>query len=156
VDANISLTVVNQKRKHMRFDRAITEEIIEKRESRIRLKLEEDKNVFSPGETIRGKITIESSKKLPKIRKIQTILGAIEFAQAKRKKKRTEILPKYEQTIKWNGGNNSYIVPFEVHIPKEIRRSYLGKLSKYYCLLEAKVDIPWSDDLYDRAIIQIV
>jgi Arrestin (or S-antigen), N-terminal domain len=140
----------------MKFDRAITEEIKERRNSSIRLNLEEDNNTFSPGETIRGKITIENFKKL-KIRKIQTILGAIEFAQAQRKKKRTEIFPKYEQqTIKWNEGNNSGVVPFEVHIPKEIRRSYLGKYSEYYCLLEAKVDIPWSDDLYDRAIIQIV
>jgi hypothetical protein len=149
----------------MKFDRAITEEIKERRNSEeingrrnssIRLNLEEDNNTFSPGETIRGKITIENFKKL-KIRKIQTILGAIEFAQAQRKKKRTEIFPKYEQqTIKWNEGNNSGVVPFEVHIPKEIRRSYLGKYSEYYCLLEAKVDIPWSDDLYDRAIIQIV
>jgi Arrestin (or S-antigen), N-terminal domain len=165
VDANLSFTVFNQKRKYMKFDRAITEEIKERRNSEeingrrnssIRLNLEEDNNTFSPGETIRGKITIENFKKL-KIRKIQTILGAIEFAQAQRKKKRTEIFPKYEQqTIKWNEGNNSGVVPFEVHIPKEIRCSYLGKYSEYYCLLEAKVDIPWSDDLYDRAIIQIV
>jgi hypothetical protein len=74
-----------------------------------------------------------------KIRKIEIILGAIEFAQAKGKKKRTEIHPKYK----------------EMHIPKEIKRSYLGEYSEYYWLLEAKVDIPWSDDLYDRAIIQI-
>jgi hypothetical protein len=74
----------------MTYDRAIREEIIEKRDSCIRLKLEEDKNVFSPGETIRGKITLENYKKLQKIRKIQTILGAIEFAQAQRKKKRRD------------------------------------------------------------------
>ena len=41
-------------------------------------------------------------------------------------------------------------------IPKEIRRSYLGECSEFYWLLDAKVDIPWSDDLYDRAIIQII
>ncbi len=103
-------------------------------------------NIFSPGETIRGKITIESSKKVPKIRKIQTILAAIEFAQAQRKKKRIEIYPKYEQRIEWNeAGDNSSVVRFEVHIPKEISRSYLGKYSEYYWLLEAKVNKPWSD-----------
>jgi hypothetical protein len=113
-------------------------------------------NIFSPGENIPGKITIESSKKLPKIRKIQTILAAIEFAQAQRKKKRTEIYPIYEHMIKWNEGNSSSVVTFEVHIPKEIRRSYLGKYSEYYCLLEAKVDIPCSDDLFYCIIIQII
>jgi sporulation-control protein spo0M len=114
-------------------------------------------NIFSPGEIIRGKITIENSKKLPKIRNIQTILGAIEFVQAQRKKKRTESHPKFKEKIKWNeAGDNTSVVPFELHIPKEIRRSYLGKYSEYYCLLEAKVDIPWSDDLYNRAIIQII
>ena len=49
MDTNLSFTIYNQKRKYMTFDRAIREEIIEKRDSCIRLKLEEDKNVFSPG-----------------------------------------------------------------------------------------------------------
>lgn len=150
----------------MNFERDIREEIIDKRDyeeinekraSRIRLELEgDDMNTFSPGETIRGKITIENSKKL-NIRKIEVILGAIEFVQAQGVKKRTEIHPKYKEKIEWNEvDDNSSVVPFQMHIPKEIRRSYLGEYSEYYCLLEAKVDIPWSDDLYDRAIIQIV
>jgi hypothetical protein len=172
VDANLSFTVFNQKRQYMKFERAITEEIIEKRESEeiiekrespIRLELEDDdddddnNNTFSPGESIRGRITIENSKTL-NIRKIEVILGAIEFVQAQGVKKRTEIHPKYKEKIEWNevGDNSSGTVPFEIYIPKEIRRSYLGEYSEYYCLLEAKVDIPWSDDLYDRAIIQIV
>ena len=161
VGANLSFIVFNRKRQYMKFERAITEEIIEKRESPIRLELEEednddDNNTFSPGETIRGKITIENSKKL-NIRKIEVILGAIEFVQAQGVKKRTEIHPKYKEKIEWNEvDDNSSVVPFQMHIPKEIRRSYLGEYSEYYCLLEAKVDIPWSDDLYDRAIIQIV
>ena len=93
---------------------AITEEKKERSNFSIRLNLEgDDKNTFSPGEAIRGKITIENFKKLPKIRKIQTILGTIEFAQAQMKKKRTEIFPKYEQqTIKWNEGNNSSVFHF--------------------------------------------
>ena len=70
--------------------------------------------------------------------------------------KRTEIYPNYQEKAEWNKGDNSSIIPFETHVPKDIRRSYLGKYSDYYWLLEAKVDIPWSDDLYDRAIIQIV
>jgi hypothetical protein len=113
-------------------------------------------NTFSPRETIRGKITIENTKALPKITEIEIILGVIEFAQAQKKKKRIEIYPKYEHMIKRNKGNNSSVVTFEVHIPKEIRRSYLGKHSEYCCLLEAKVDIPCSEDLFDHAIIQIV
>lgn len=170
VDASLSFTVFNQKRQYLKFDRAITEEIDEKREneeiieqrnSRIILKLEGDNNnTFSPGETIRGKITIESSKIL-KRRKIEVVLGAIEFVQAQGQTKRTEIHPKYKEKIEWNkagdnNNNSSIVVPFEMHIPKEIRRSYLGEYSEYYWLLEAKADIPWSDDLYDRTIIQIV
>ena len=170
IEANLSFTVYNHKRQYMKFERAITEEVIERRESEeiierreipIRLEIEEkedddDNNTFSPGETIRGKITIENSKTL-NVRNIEVILGAIEFVQAQGVKKRTEIRPKYKEKIESNeADDNSSIVPFEMHIPKEIRRSYLGEYSEYYCLLEAKIDIPWSDDLYDRAIIQIV
>jgi sporulation-control protein spo0M len=162
IGKTLSFTVFNQKRKHMKFDRAIREEINEKTNSGIRLELEGDdkNNTFSPGEIIRGKITIEDSKLSPKIRKAELILGAIEFAQAQGKKKRTEIFPNYKEKIKgkieWNKDDNSSVIPFETHIPKDIKRSYLGKYSEYYWLLEAKVDIPWSDDLSARTIIQIV
>jgi hypothetical protein len=92
-----------------------------------------------------------------KIRKIEIILEAIEFAHAKGKEKRSKISPEYKEKIEWNkGDDNSSVIPLEIHIPKEIRPSYLGKYSEYYCLLEAKADVPWSDDLYDRTIIQIV
>jgi hypothetical protein len=66
--------------------------------------------------------------------------------------------PKYKEKIEWNeaGDTSSVVVPFEMHIPKEIRRSFIGEYSEYYWLLEAKVDIPWSDDVYDRTILQIV
>lgn len=162
IGKTLSFTVFNQKRKHMKFDRAIREEINEKTNSGIRLELEGDdkNNTFSPGEIIRGKITIEDSKLSPKIRKAELILGAIEFAQAQGKKKRTEIFPNYKEKIKgkieWNKDDNSSNIQFETHIPKDIKRSYLGKYSEYYWLLEAKVDIPWSDDLSARTIIQIV
>ena len=162
IGKTLSFTVFNQKRTHMKFDRAIREEINEKTNSGIRLELEGDdkNNTFSPGEIIRGKITIEDSKLSPKIRKAELILGAIEFAQAQGKKKRTEIFPNYKEKIKgkieWNKDDNSSVIPFETHIPKDIQRSYLGKYSEYYWLLEAKANIPWSDDLYDRTIIQIV
>jgi hypothetical protein len=159
VEANLSFTVYNHKRQYMKFERAITEEVIERREIPIRLEIEEDddddNNTFSPGETIRGKITIENSQTL-NIRKIEVILGAIEF-EAQVVKKRTEIRPKYKEKIEWNKtGDNASVVPFEMHIPKEIKRSYLGEYSEYYWLLEAKLDIPRADDLYDRAIIQII
>jgi hypothetical protein len=56
-------------------------------------------NTFSPGQIIRGKITIEDYKILPKIRKVELNLGAIEFVQAQGKKKRTEIYPNYKEKI---------------------------------------------------------
>lgn len=155
IGKSLFFTVFNRKKKQIKFDRAIREEVNEKRPSGIRLDLEGEKNTFSPGETIREKITIEDPSTLPKIRNIELILQAVEFVQAKGKKKRTEIFPNYKEKIEWNKDNDN-VVLFETHIPKEIRRSYIGKYSEYYWLLEAKADIPWSDDLYDRTIIQIV
>ena len=144
----------------MKFDRAIREEIKDETSSGIRLELEggdNKNNAFSPGDTIRGKITIEDSKILPKIRKAELVLGAIEFVQSKGKNKRTEIFPKYKKKIQWNkGDDNNSVIPFETHIPKDIRRSYLGEYSEYYWLFEAKIDIPRSGDLYARTIVEIV
>jgi Vacuolar protein sorting-associated protein 26 len=162
IGKSLSFNVFNQKRKHLKFDRAIREEIKEKTNSGMRLEIEggDDKNTFSPGDTIRGKIIIEDSKIAPKIRKSELVLGAIEFVQARGQKKRTEIFPNYKEKlegkIEWNKEDNSSNIKFETHIPKDVKRSYLGKYSEYYWLLEAKVDIPWSDDLYSRTIIQIV
>jgi hypothetical protein len=163
VGKSLSFTVFNQNTKYMKFDKAIREEINEKINSGIRLDLErgDDKNnTFSPGDAIRGKIIIEDSKISPKIRKAELILGAIEFVQAQGRSKRTEIFPNYKEKIKgkieWNKDDNSSNIQFETHIPKDIKRSYLGKYSEYYWLLEAKVDVPWSDDLYGRTLIQIV
>jgi hypothetical protein len=173
VDASLSFTVFNQKRQYLKFDRAITEEVDEKREneeiieqrkSPIRLELEgeDENNTFSPGEIIRGKIIIEDSKISSKIRKAELILGAIEFVQAQGLSKRTEIRPKYKEKIEWNkagdnsSGSSSAVVSFKMQIPKDIRRSYIGEYSEYYWLLEAKVDIPRADDLSARTIIQIV
>jgi hypothetical protein len=173
VDASLSFTVFNQKRQYLKFDRAITEEVDEKREneeiieqrkSPIRLELEgeDENNTFSPGEIIRGKIIIEDSKISSKIRKAELVLGAIEFVQAQGLSKRTEIRPKYKEKIEWNkagdnsSGSSSAVVSFKMQIPKDIRRSYIGEYSEYYWLLEAKVDIPRADDLSARTIIQIV
>ena len=76
IDADLSFTVYNHKRQYIKFERAIAEEVIERRESPIRLELEEKEddvnNTFSPGETIRGKVTIENSKIL-NIREIEVI-----------------------------------------------------------------------------------
>ena len=123
VEANLSFTIFSHKRQYIKFERAITEEVIEKREneeviekreSPLRLELEEkeddDNNTFSLGETIRGKITIENAK-ISNIRKIEVILGAIEFVQAQGVKKRTEIRPKYKEKIEWNKtGDNTSVV----------------------------------------------
>ena len=68
--------------------------------------------------------------------------------------RRKELFPKYEQTIDGNEGDNSSVIPFDIHIPKEIRRSYLERYFEYYRLLEAKLDVPWCDDLYARTSIQ--
>jgi hypothetical protein len=91
----LSFDVFDQKRRYIKFDRAIREEINEKRNASIRLDLEGQKNTFSLGETIRGMLSLESAKAL-KIRKIEIILEAIEFAQAKGKKKEVG----YLQSIK--------------------------------------------------------
>ena len=130
--------------------------------SGIRLELEggDDKNnTFSPGEIIRGKITIEDSKHITKDKEGRAYFRCYRICSSSRKEEKNWIFPNYKEKIKgkieWNKDNNN-VIQFETHIPKEIRRSYIEKYSEYYWLLEAKVDIPWSDDLSACTIIQIV
>ena len=73
--------------------------------------------------------------------------------KGKKKKEMTTKTQEYKIDIEWNKGDS---MPFELSLPTEIKKSYTGKFSKYFWILEAKLDIAWSKDLHVETDIEII
>jgi hypothetical protein len=121
----------------------------------LRLHLEDNnKNTFSPGDNIKGKLVVENSSG-KSIKNAEIILSGIESTYAS-KNTRISTIEKYKQKVEFNEGEDSNSAPFEIHIPKEVKRSYKAVYSKYYWEIDAKLDIAGSRDLHVSTNIQIV
>jgi hypothetical protein len=62
---------------------------------------------------------------------------------------------KYENKIK-NQPDENATFPFEIQIPYNANVSYIGRYSEYYWGLEAKINLPWSSDIYARSIVEVI
>jgi Arrestin (or S-antigen), N-terminal domain len=138
------------------------------------IRLELDKTIFSQGEKIYGRIVLMNITQPDKIRKIEIVLSGIEFAtidtegtinqavnlmqglqpvdlccQNKMEEYTKEIeIPKKER--------DNIIIPFEFQIPKQVKRSYTGKYSKFYWLVDAKIDLKGMVDSHTDEEITII
>lgn len=117
--------------------------------------------VFSPGQTLRGKLialplqNLEEEKK-KEVRGIKITLSGIEHAFAQGFQ-RVSTIEKYENKIEVSGSEkNDQGILFEFRIPNGINQSYIGRYSEYYWGIEAKINIAWSSDIIARTIIEIV
>jgi hypothetical protein len=101
----------------------------------LRLYLEDSKNIFSPGDTIKGKLIVENSSGGKRIKNAEIILRGIESTYAS-SSTRISTIETYKQKVEFNGGGRggeeSNSAPFEIHIPKEVKRSYKAVYSKFY------------------------
>jgi arrestin (S-antigen)-like protein len=118
--------------------------------------------IFSPGQTLGGKVLVlflqnsEADRKKKNIRGMKITLSGIEYAFAQGFQ-RVSTIEKYEKTMEVNGnGANDDHIPFEFQIPCGINQSYIGRYSGYFWGLEAKINIPWSSDIIARTIVEIV
>jgi hypothetical protein len=111
---------------------------------------------FYPGDTINGKVIIKNLKKIP--RRAELTLSAIEQATAKGMRKTTvresrrqaiEIKEKQQEVAAHNN------LPFEIQIPPEAKRTYVGKYSAFLWMLDVRVDIPRASDLNVRTTIEV-
>jgi Arrestin (or S-antigen), N-terminal domain len=126
-------------------------------------------NKFSRGVIIKGNVILLDDKaKTKDIKDILINLYGIERAVAQGLQRITTI-EKYESKIKIqrndlnittdtiSDSDNSYATfPFEIQIPYNANVSYIGKYSEYYWGLEAKINVPWSSDIYVRSIVEVV
>ena len=60
---------------------------------------------------------------------------------------RISTIETYKQKVEFNE-EDSNSAPFEIQIPKEVKRSYKAVYSKYYWEIDAKLDIAGSRDLH--------
>ena len=123
-------------------------------------------NKFSRGNIIKGNIILllDDKAKTTNIKDISITLYGIERAVAQGLQRITTV-EKYENKIRIGANNdskdvivnsdNNYTVPFEIQIPYSANTSYIGKYSEYYWGLEAKIDLPWSSDIYARSILEV-
>src|SRR5919199_1359181 len=78
---------------------------------------------------------------------------------------RITTVEKYENKIRMGDNDNSkdtipnsdnnYTVPVEIQIPYNANTSYIGKYSEYYWGVEAKINLPWSSDIYARSMVEV-
>jgi hypothetical protein len=130
VNKKISFTIFNLNRipiEDKTKDSWGTDIKIEKEGISARLSLEDNKNTFSPGDTIKGKLTIENSSG-KRINNAKIILSGMESVSAYDSSKISTI-EEYDQRVEFKEGDG---VPFEIQIPKEVKRSYRAVYSKYY------------------------
>jgi hypothetical protein len=127
----------------------------------IELKLELGRNVLSPGETLNGKLSIENSDNKD-IRDVKVILRGYEYVigfphlllnKKTDKLEYTQELEKYNSNIEWK--REGEIMNFQLHVPENAKRSYQGKFSKYFWIVDVKFDIPWGQDIHGKHEIEI-
>jgi hypothetical protein len=126
---------------------------------------ENNNNLFSPGQILRGKLMAfthqnpdeERGKK--NIKGMEITLSGIEHAFAQGFQ-RVSTIEKYEKKFEVNAQRkgsreNDTDFLFEFEIPNGVRQSYIGRYSEYFWGLEAKINIAWSSDIIARTIIEI-
>jgi len=62
-------------------------------------------------------------------------------------------MEKYYSNIEWK--RKGEIMNFEIYIPENAKRSYRGKYSKYFWIVDVKLDIPWRRDIHSKHEIEI-
>ena len=126
---------------------------IEGEQISLKLNLEDGKNAFSPGDTIKGKLTVENSSG-KRIKNVEIILSGIESTYASNST-RISTIEEYKHKVEFKEADNNS-APFEIEIPKEVKSSYKALYSKYYWEIDAKLDITGSLNLHASTNIQII
>jgi hypothetical protein len=121
----------------------------------VRLNLKMDKDTFSVGDSIKGKIQVTNSLRKT-IRKVEVGLRAIERATADNLLIESEVQNIKNEVIgNWTQGD---IRDFEFVVPLQTKKSFRGKFSEYYweIIVIADLDSPMVQDLFVKHRIFII
>jgi len=105
--------------------------------------------VFSPGQIVKGKLKIENID-MRRTRKAKIQLYGVEFPKWGRGRQTSGIVKKEISLV---GYDSNDMIPFEMEVPHDAKRSYSGRFSEYYWILESKVDVSGKSDLRANRII---
>ena len=161
VNKKILFQVINSNKKTIPTIRSIKED---RNENGTSVRIELERNAFSPGETLRGALTVEHLGDKG-IRAAKLTLVGSEYAVAlseekigliRRKKQEREMTTatdKYSIDIDLQEGVS---VPFEIYLPTGLKKSYVGSFSKYFWILDTKLDISKGRDFHVKTEIEII
>jgi hypothetical protein len=65
----------------------------------------------------------------------------------------TTAMDKYDTDVKWKEGIS---VPFKIDLPTRIKRSFVGKFSRYLWVLDANLNILGGRDFHVKTEIQVI
>jgi Arrestin (or S-antigen), N-terminal domain/Arrestin (or S-antigen), C-terminal domain len=154
IDEKLVFNVIAHQNVKPISDQNLTKE--EKSLNEIYVKISLERTTFSPKETLKGTVTIDNFGK-KKIRNAKVILQGKEYGIGlseeaigliHRKKQEKEVLNTIETYSSDIESTNDKMIPFEINIPAEAKKSYDGKFTKYFWILEVKLDIVLGSDLH--------
>ena len=118
------------------------------------MELTAEKDIFKIGESIAGKLTLDNPSRID-IRSVEVAIRGIEKATAEKLQVENITEHKVQIAGNWNSGDSR---SFDLKIPSEAKRSYLGKLSKYSWEIAASVTMSSSlgSNLYLTHPIKII
>jgi hypothetical protein len=154
IDEKLVFFVINPDMKPTSKENVVTEygsSDWSEREIYARLNLE--RNAFSPNESVKGALTVKNFGQ-KKIKNAKIILrgkenasGLLHITFPKGRIKEYEITNIIEEYLVDVEFNKEKTVGFELKIPEEARRSYVGKFSRYFWVLEVKLNIAFGRHL---------
>lgn len=154
VDEKLEFSVISDHNPGLAYNQGLIEE--EMTQSGVSAKMCLERNTFSPGEILKGTLTIENSGG-KEIRKVTLNLLGIEsgigiseekIGLIRRKNQEEEIRNTIETYSKEIEFNNDATTAFEFATPAKAKKSYKGKFTEYFWILQVKIDIKLETDLY--------
>jgi hypothetical protein len=106
---------------------------------------------FSPGEIMKGRLKIENIE-VARVRKAIFELHSIEYARWGLPR---TVFDNIKKQVTYDQSKDRGILSFEIQLPQNAKRSFNANHSEFYWLLESKLDISGSSDIYVNKVIQV-
>jgi hypothetical protein len=115
--------------------------------------VELESNTYLAGDTIHGKIIVKNPTN-KRIRKVDVLLRAKEFASAAGYSRNITV-EKHKSRIEFDSIIEGVPTPFFVHIPRNVRSSFAGEISRLRWSLEMNLDVAFAFDVKAQQDIEI-